>query len=438
MPKGKPRPKKNLSSQRVINALKTTKERGERHYDADIKGFGIVVYPSGRKVFFADYGTRTRRRRMTLGEYGIITPAKARKKAKSVLGEAAEGGDPLGERQQRLRMPTVKEWAAEWLAKFELEAKPHTHGEYKRYLSMIPATWVLRPLDEIRPPDIRKQMMKVATDAQERVVQRTLRKLTGGKVLPKSRLTALEAEARDSCSGRGRITANRWLEAWRSCLSSAVREGILESNPGLAVGLNDGNPPRDRVLNEDEIRRLYRALEPEDDHSRAAIRLALETGARRAEILHARWEDLHLKDGTWRIPSPKAGRPQVIPLAKGTVELLSSLKRVGPYVIVGKKPDRPRHDLKSLWTRLCTRAELEDVHFHDLRRTFGKRIERQAGLHVASKLLRHSDVRITSQVYSPFDMDELRSVVEIQRTALDNVVSIGSARLSKARRRGHG
>jgi len=438
MPKGRPRPKKNLASQRVIAALKTTKERGERFYDANLKGFGITVYPSGRKIFFVEYGKRTRRRRMTLGPYGVLTPDKARRKAKSVQGQFVDGHDPLDDRRRRQLTPTVKEWIADWLAKIELGVRPQTHAEYTHYLDAIPDAWAHRPLDEITPSDIRKLMMRVAAEAQERVVKRTFGKRTRCRKLSEDQLKKLEAKIREEFSSGGRITANRWLAAIRSCLSAAVSEGVLNSNPAHAVDLNTRNPPRDRVLSEEELKRLLEAIDQEGPHDRAAIRLAIETGARRSEILRARWEDIDLDDGLWRVPSPKAGKPQVIPLAEGTIELLRSLPHASTYVIAGRKPDRPRYDLKGLWKRACFNAKLDGVTFHDLRRTFGKRIERQFGVHVASKLLRHSDVRITSEIYTPFDIEELRSAVESEHQALDNVVSIEGARKPRAKGRGHG
>ncbi|HQR44587.1 MAG TPA: hypothetical protein PK598_01065 [Thermoanaerobaculia bacterium] len=55
---------------------------------------------------------------------------------------------------------------------------------------------------------------------------------------------------------------------------------------------------------------------------------------------------------------------------------------------------------------------LADVHIHDLRRTFGLHVAKAAGLHVASKLLRHGDVRITERVYAPLGIETLRAAVE--------------------------
>ena len=53
-------------------------------------------------------------------------------------------------------------------------------------------------------------------------------------------------------------------------------------------------------------------------------------------------------------------------------------------------------DLHREWATLCKAAKIEGAVVHDLRRTFGKRIAEQAGLHVASKLLRHANVSTTA------------------------------------------
>jgi integrase len=49
---------------------------------------------------------------------------------------------------------------------------------------------------------------------------------------------------------------------------------------------------------------------------------------------------------------------------------------------------------------------------HDLRRTFGARIARTAGLHVAQKLLRHRNITVTASVYAPIDEETLRNAIE--------------------------
>lgn len=153
--------------------------------------------------------------------------------------------------------------------------------------------------------------------------------------------------------------------------------------------------------------------------------LLVETGARLSEALRAKWEDVDLEGGTWRVPSPKSGHPQIIPLSRSTVALLRRLPRLAssPYVVVGRHMDRSRTDLRDAWARVKARAaktapSVADVHVHDPRRSFGLAIAKSAGLHVASKLLRRSSVRITKQVYAPLGLDDLRKAVQKRADAL--------------------
>jgi integrase len=105
--------------------------------------------------------------------------------------------------------------------------------------------------------------------------------------------------------------------------------------------------------------------------------------------------------------------------------MLRKLPHVGPYLIpaMSRKPkpgdtkaaerlQRPKGDLKGPWERLRDEAKLEDVRIHDIRRSFGLEVAKAAGLHVASKLLRHSSIKITEQVYAPLGIEDLRAAVE--------------------------
>ena len=130
-----------------------------------------------------------------------------------------------------------------------------------------------------------------------------------------------------------------------------------------------------------------------------------------SEVLHAKWEDMDLDQGLWRIPRPKSGRAQVQPLSPNSVVLLAQLPKQSIYIIPGRKQDRPRSDLQKPWAFIKEKAKLKGVTIHDIRRTFGLQIAKAKGLHVASKLLRHSDIRVTERHYAPLGIDELREAL---------------------------
>ena len=188
---------------------------------------------------------------------------------------------------------------------------------------------------------------------------------------------------------------------------------MIQTNPASRIQKFKESPPRDRVLTNHELKRFLDALGNEPDpFTRAAFHMMVETGARLSEVLHAKWEDIDFEQELWRIPSSKSGPPQMIPLPRTTVALLQRLERIGPYVVPGRNPFKPRHDLKGPWKRIKERADLDGVWIHDIRRTFGLEVARSHGLHVASKLLRHSSVRITESVYAPLGIEELRKATD--------------------------
>jgi hypothetical protein len=68
-------------------------------FDDKLKGFGLLVRPSGRKVFIYDYrtaggGSKTPTRRETLGDASKLTAEEARGIAKAIAAKVLNGADP--------------------------------------------------------------------------------------------------------------------------------------------------------------------------------------------------------------------------------------------------------------------------------------------------------------------------------------------------------
>jgi hypothetical protein len=72
-------------------------------WDHDLPGFGVRVFPSGRRSFILRYrlpGSRAKET-ATLGTYGVITLPQARRQAQQLLRTVRLGGDPQAERKAR-------------------------------------------------------------------------------------------------------------------------------------------------------------------------------------------------------------------------------------------------------------------------------------------------------------------------------------------------
>ncbi len=352
-------------------------------YDTQLVGFGLAVYASGRRSFFVEYGGKGQRRRMTLGAHGLLTVEQARELALAKLGAVVQGEDPLAERQGRQRALRFGDFRNEYIEVVKERKKQPRHDI--RYLAMANEHWKQRPLESITPRDVQGLMLEV--------------------------------------SKRGRTTANRWLASVRACFEEARRQGLVPHNPAMHIQQFKENPPRSRVLNDEEYTKVVGAVDAiTDPFVRLAFLMLRNTGARKSEVLSARWDHIDLDAGTWRIPSPKAGDPQVMPLDVQTVELLRGAERMGPWLIPGRDPSKPRRDLKRPWQKIREAIGLQDVTIHDVRRTFGLHVTKAVGLHVASKLLRHSDIRVTQKVYAPLGIDELRAAMVKTQTRREEIV----------------
>jgi integrase len=95
------------------------------------------------------------------------------------------------------------------------------------------------------------------------------------------------------------------------------RAGVAEANPCQMVKRPGVEKPRDRVLSEDEIKRVWAALDREHDIVAALFRLRLLTARRGGEVQGAAWSEVDLVSGWWTIPAERSknGLAHRVPLS---------------------------------------------------------------------------------------------------------------------------
>src|SRR5262249_49631398 len=134
-------------TKRSVDALAP---RAERYtvFDADLKGFGVRVFPTGRKVWIIEYrpgggGRSVAKSRHTFATTAeIATPEAARKRAAILLGRVREGCDPARERAEHREAVTVQRLAERFMAEeIEPTRKPGTVKNYAKLLRLqiVPA-----------------------------------------------------------------------------------------------------------------------------------------------------------------------------------------------------------------------------------------------------------------------------------------------------------
>jgi integrase len=169
-----------------------------------------------------------------------------------------------------------------------------------------------------------------------------------------------------------------------------------------------------------EIARLTNALAVHKDRQVADIvRMLMLTGARRGEVLGARWDQFDLARGTWTKPASltKQKAEHQVPLNAPARKLLSDLRRKAKSDAVFVFPSNRgesghREDIKKNWAELCKAAKISGARIHDVRHTFASVLaSRGLNLPVIGALLGHTQPSTTARYAHLFD-DALRQATQ--------------------------
>jgi len=230
-------------------------------------------------------------------------------------------------------------------------------------------------------------------------------------------------------------TSNFYLQAARQFCRWAVRSGIATEDP-LRV-ISPLNPESDRrrerrALSADELAALLAKTEEQPERhglsgpTRALLyRLAVETGLRRNELQTLLVGDLDIEDparATVRVRAKNAknGRDARLPLRDATARALGAhvAKRLPTARVfdIGKHWRASEMVAEDLAAAEIAAADETGrvVDFHALRTTFGTNLARGGvALQLAQRLMRHSDPKLTSSVYTVLSRDDERAAIAV-------------------------
>ena len=300
---------------RMIRSLAPDLGRRVLHWDELQRGLGLVVHPTGRRVFKLVYRYGGRPRWYHIGDASIGI-AGARKLAARILYQVAEGRDPAGERQADRRAGTFGELAD----RYREEWSKRRNKSWKQADDLV-RRHLLPRWGHVRAKEITRANVRAA-------------------------IGAIKAP----------IVANQTLAAASAIFSWAVNQEIIPFNPARGV---ESNPTasRARILSDSEVRLLWPALDP-------SLKLLLLTGQRPGEIFSLRRADI--VDGFWQLP----GRPAADwPGTKNGADHRVALSEPALALIDQHLAHRSRRRSQDLLRQLCGEHGIESVRPHDLRRT---------------------------------------------------------------------
>ena len=199
---------------------------------------------------------------------------------------------------------------------------------------------------------------------------------------------------------------NRPLALLRHLLRLAHEEWEqLEAMP--RIRLEREPQGRIRWLEPDEEARLLAACaKSQNQELLAIVTVALETGLRKGELLGLTWDRVDMSRGVLRLEVTKSGRRREVPMRQAVYDVLAAI------------PEKEREgrvwrseNIRTAFERAVVVAQLDDVHFHDLRHHFASWFVMRGGNIVAlQELLGHASLSMTRR-YSHLAPDHLRSEV---------------------------
>lgn len=221
--------------------------------------------------------------------------------------------------------------------------------------------------------------------------------------LSAARIAAYRDERLKEVSGG---TVIRELAYLSSIINHARREwGITVPNPVQMVRKPQSPQARARVLTDVEVSLLLQALEPTGRRShwtKPAVKLALATAMRRGELLSLRWEHIDLTAQTAFLPDTKNGESRTVPLSTAAVHVLAGLTRHISGAVIPVK----FFTLDAAFKRARKRAGLDDVRFHDLRRTAITRMaEKLPNVIELAAVSGHKSLMVLKRYYRPTATD---------------------------------
>lgn len=382
-------------TKRIVDSLKP----GNIAWDGEVSGFGVRCQRKA-KVYIVKTAISGRPRWFTIGKHGSPwTVEKARTKAKSIIGDIADGKDPAKDRDANKDKPTVATLCERYLEDYAKEHKKPSSLNSDQ-----------KNIDNHVIPLLGREFVASVTLAD---IDRFKRAVKDGKT---ARNRKKEQQGGPKVTG-GKGVANRCIALLSKMFNLAERWGWRPdgSNPCRHVDRYPENR-RERFLSDKELSVLAGELnkaEGENLYSVAAIRLLIFTGARLGEILNLKWEQVDMQRAMLLLPDSKTGQKAVF-LSAPALDVLANLPRMenNPFVICGDREGAHLVNLQKPWRRVRKKAKLEDVRLHDLRHSFAS-VAASGGLSLPmiGKLLGHTQAA-TTQRYAHLAADPLKAANE--------------------------
>jgi integrase len=385
---------KQRISKRTVDALRP----GQSIADLDVRGFTARCLPSGAVTYDFRYRTATgERHRISLGLHGAITPDQARARAEKRLDDLAAERDPAAERR-RARGNTVNAVLDNFVARY-LQNKRSAPTVQSAFDRLVRPAIGARSIYDLRRGDMAELFDGIEDSSGPVMADRTLAYLR---------------------------KAFHWQQSRDENFISPIVKGMARTKPS--------EHQRDRMLDDTELRDLWRALDQINGGAPACfpafVRALLLTGQRRTEV--SEMTSGEVTGNQWVIPAErmKGKRPHLVPIVPDVKMLIGNRQGFLFSSDGGKTPFSGYSKAKAALDRKIAELRKSERHKpmphwtpHDLRRTARSIMSRYATADIAERVIGHVIPGVRG-VYDLYEYeDEKRAALEKLADHIRRVVS---------------
>ena len=342
-------------NQHRVDVLKPRKSVYDMR-DRDLTGFGLRIWPSGKKRYFIHSQHSGRRIWKTVANAESANVDEARARAAAMLAAMRRGGD--APESSEVLFEVV---ADEVFTRYARNWKPGTLKVNRNYFcNHILLRFKGRPIADIDRTDVRQWFASL--HAKPAAADRSAPILS--VIMHQAEVYGYRPEGSNPCKG---IKRHR-------------RKG------------------REQFLTEAEIGSLavvLRRFEANRPQQVAIIKLLLLTGCRASEVRTLKWNDR--REGRLFLPDSKTG-PRTVWLSSAARAVMDRLPQTARWMFPSRRTNGPLSHgaLDETWRQVREEADLRDVRLHDLRHTFASHAVLQGiPLPVVSRLLGHKRPSMT-------------------------------------------